>query len=593
MADITVNKDNVYSSATYQAMIQSLNEAAKTEGASFEASVADKTLTITAKGADGAETKVQIPIPELDAPSGPLDVGTLNNIVAKLTQLSNAATLSTEQQAILGKFLGCINSLSASLSTPSGPSSSSSKSILMDVYRMMALLQEVAQKQRDAARELRQAENLRVQASIQSQADAQREAAFLGMLLSACVCAVQVGISFIGMARQASAANQQSKMADAYGVNTANKNLQSTMEVSPRLTEARGDLAAVEADLKGAGVYDKVQAELKTDFAASNTTEAQLNVTEEGAVNATEQLQQAKILEGTATSAEAKATATASVDRATTLERNASEQVQQQQQTYAENYRTDLQAMRQRGQAEIQRLTQQKNTLEAKNQQLASPEGQQATRNSLEAQKAQLEANRARIAGPAPIQQKVVASIDAELAKINEQLQQPNPNAAQIEANTARIAQIDQKIQTRTTINDAKVRFAEAQQRVKQIEHSADYKAVRNIGKAGQTYETAMSMMKTDQAYIQATRTEGRWSNILSINMATGNMLSGIAQSISQIMQSEATRQGAEQQEAQENLNMAKEIFDQAQKIIDSVRQLMVGVLQSENQSISQIVQKV
>lgn len=590
MADININ--NATSNAAYLSLVESLNEAAQAEGTTFEASAADSTLTITAKGADGVETKVQIPVPELDSPSaGPLDVGTLNTVVAKLNELSDAATLSPDQQQILGKFVQSLNSLSTSVSGTSG--AASSRSILFDVYKIMALLQEVAQKQRDAAREIRQAENERIQASIQSQADAQREAAFLGMMLSACVCAVQVGISALGMVRQGMAAKQQSGMADTFGVNAANKSLQNAMEVSPRLTEARGNLAAVEADLQGGGVLDTVKAEFKTNFTASNAAEANLNVVEEGAVNAGEQVQQAKMLQGTATNAQAKANAAESVTHAKALEAQFDNRVQQQQGAYNQQFEADLTNMKTQGRAELQSLNDQKTALTAENQRLASPEGQNATRASLQAQKTSLLADRARLAGPTPAQQNAVAKIDAEIAQIDARLQQPNVNSAAIEANNAKIAALDQKIQTRSTVFAAKVKYAEAVRSVKQIEHSGDFKAVRSIGKASQNYETAMAMMKSDQSYIQATRMESRWMNIISINMAAGNMLNGITQNLTQVMQSEATRQGAETQAAQENLNMVKEIFDQAQKVIDGVRSLMLSILQTENQSISQIVQKV
>ena len=72
---------------------------------------------------------------------------------------------------------------------------------------------------------------------------------------------------------------------------------------------------------------------------------------------------------------------------------------------------------------------------------------------------------------------------------------------------------------------------------------------------------------------------------------AIGNVGQGCVSSISEMMRAEATEKGAEQQEAQEMLDQAKDLFTQCQSLIDSVIQLMNGVLQAEVQSMRDAIQ--
>lgn len=84
------------------------------------------------------------------------------------------------------------------------------KSILFDMYALMALIQEVSQKMRDAMREMRKAENTTMYANIKAQAAIQREAAVCAMITGAVMCGVQgaimigaTGWQIRGMVKQA------------------------------------------------------------------------------------------------------------------------------------------------------------------------------------------------------------------------------------------------------------------------------------------------------------------------------------------------------------------------------------------------------
>lgn len=65
---------------------------------------------------------------------------------------------------------------------------------LFSIYELMALMQQIAQTQRNSAREIRMTELQSEVASIKGQAEYQRKAAYYGMVVSACTTAVQGAI---------------------------------------------------------------------------------------------------------------------------------------------------------------------------------------------------------------------------------------------------------------------------------------------------------------------------------------------------------------------------------------------------------------
>ena len=81
------------------------------------------------------------------------------------------------------------------------------------------------------------------------------------------------------------------------------------------------------------------------------------------------------------------------------------------------------------------------------------------------------------------------------------------------------------------------------------------------------------------------------FGGINAINTAIGNMLQSMTQSITGAINSEATRMGAEQQKEQEQLDPTKDLFSQAQNVVDAAIKLMQAVLQAETQSMRDAIQ--
>ena len=171
----------------WDALLSKIGEVTKTEAADGVAGATNVTITTTV---NGVETPVTIRIPDdLDIPET-VDQAAIDSLCEKLSA-NSGLNLTADQ---IKQFHDALSSvLTETLSAmPKGDARGAARRAMFDLYKMMALLVEVAQKQRDATREMRLAENLAIQKSILDQADAQRQAAVTGMIAGAICCALQI-----------------------------------------------------------------------------------------------------------------------------------------------------------------------------------------------------------------------------------------------------------------------------------------------------------------------------------------------------------------------------------------------------------------
>lgn len=92
------------------------------------------------------------------------------------------------------------------------------KPILFDIYAIMDLMQEMAQKMRDSLRELRNVENQTIQSNIRAQAEVQRGAAYTAMITGVVFCAAQVAVTGFAAGKQIKDITKQSALMKQGGV---------------------------------------------------------------------------------------------------------------------------------------------------------------------------------------------------------------------------------------------------------------------------------------------------------------------------------------------------------------------------------------
>ncbi|MBR0460164.1 MAG: hypothetical protein IJJ26_13085 [Victivallales bacterium] len=187
----------------------------------------DNSLTITVNDKNGVARSTTVSIPVLDkfdTMSPAEQQNALQTVDNTLVALSNQMFLvGNLSQEDANRLVAAINTLQQD--TKNVSFSHDTSKVLFDIYALMALMVEVAQKQRDATREIRLVENQQIQNSIQAQADMIASAAMTALIMGIVSTAVSGVMSTVTMARQASAFKTQ--MSENQGLTSLQNDLKS------------------------------------------------------------------------------------------------------------------------------------------------------------------------------------------------------------------------------------------------------------------------------------------------------------------------------------------------------------------------------
>lgn len=519
---------------------------------------ADGNLTVTFTGANGLSQTVTIAPPALDEATGTLTEEGLADLRAKLDGAFDA----------LKAALGRATTLSASDTAPA----TDAQKMLFDIYALMQLMLEIAQKERESARTQRQADLSREVADIRCQAEQQRTAARNGLIMScvfsaASICA-QAGTFFASSAAQASAA----KMTKASGVDQAQQNLS--------LLSAKNG-AETGANLTKAGksmTPGQLQA-AKANFAKSETAKATLD-------NAVEQ-REAHIeasARGKAITAELDgkiAPKQAEVDRLTAEVETLESDIAQAGEARA--------AVGGKGESALDAELAEKKTALTKAQ--GELDGLRAQReDALEAagaSDAKLQAlnEKVKTANDAYVdalnldQSQLEAKLGAKRLELTQLERDPAANKAEIKAAKAEIADLEQqRTWGRAYVTDQKMKGGYTDSLAADIEA------------AEQSFGKATKMLEHDAAYKAAEARAHGWQTAGDLLRQTGQLLDSVTQSVTGMQQAAATEYEAAAKTAEDARAESDDLAASAQQLVQSVLDLLQAILAAENQSINQIV---
>lgn len=519
---------------------------------------ADGNLTVTFTGANGLSQTVTIAPPALDEATGTLTEEGLADLRAKLDGAFDA----------LKAALGRATTLSASDTAPA----TDAQKMLFDIYALMQLMLEIAQKERESARTQRQADLSREVADIRCQAEQQRTAARNGLIMScvfsaASICA-QAGTFFASSAAQASAA----KMAKASGVDQAQQNLS--------LLSAKNG-AETGANLTKAGksmTPEQLQA-AKANFAKSETAKATLD----SAVEQREAHIEASA-RGKAITAELDgkiAPKQAEVDRLTAEVETLESDIAQAGEARA--------AVGGKGESALDAELAEKKTALTKAQ--GELDGLRAQReDALEAagaSDAKLQAlnEKVKTANDAYVdalnldQSQLEAKLGAKRLELTQLERNPAANKAEIKAAKAEIADLEQqRTWGRAYVTDQKMKGGYTDSLAADIEA------------AEQSFGKATKMLEHDAAYKAAEARAHGWQTAGDLLRQTGQLLDSVTQSVTGMQQAAATEYEAAAKTAEDARAESDDLAASAQQLVQSVLDLLQAILAAENQSINQIV---
>ena len=595
---------------SWDALLGKLGEVTKTEGADGVAGSTNVTITQTV---DGVETPVTIRIPDdLDIPET-VDQAAIDSLCQKLAA-DTSLNLTEEQIKLFHDTLS--ETLTKTLAAmPKDSAQSNIRRAMFDLYKMMALLVEVAQKQRDATREMRLAENLAVQKSILDQAAAQRSAAVTGMIAGAICCALQSAATFISLYQQAKAFNAQLGTEKTAGLDVASKNVD-MMKAANNQGNADKQLAKVQQQIGGKPSLTNghsVRSEVETSF--DNSAEfrnAQAKFTEtQNALQKSNTMQVTADALGrnaeTVTSADVAAldapefadvkTAVAKLDayKAELAKLDNIQGLSAEDKAFFIKQMTDPNAsesidatnrmldLRQQFPQlnDVNLTTDPSHAMLVENVRTACDGAYAKFAEKTGRLKVDLETAKQNLRAQIKLEvQKFESSYDSALKDYNEAIK--TGSKADIKAAEAKL----EKAQNQLT-------YARAYGNAKLMQPGlTDSKAhLADVEEARGRYLSTQQTRANSVDYINASNTITKAQAYNSLIAAIGGFGQNFVQNWSQLLNAEATKMGAQQKKSEEELDQTKDLFNQAEELVNNVVQLMNAVRQAEMQSMRDAIQ--
>lgn len=595
-----VNNNPVDAMKMWETVLASVGDVQKTTTAEGK-----DALTITIGEGESARTVTMVP-DDLELPAT-ADSAALDSLVAKLAGLG--LEMTPEEVAAFKDAAAQV--YSAATKALADVKANSKGNTMFDLYALMKLMVEVAQKQRDAQREMRNTENQLIQKAIQNQADQQRDAAWLGLVVGVTCGLISAGISLGMMVGQSSAATKQSNLANNAGLEVT----------STKVDMLKMSDTTIHADQQLATIQNKVGGE--TSNRVMNEFNTKVNGGEAGSLKgkfdeATQKLEAAKLtleaknlnLEGaravhgekvgvqnTAQQAyDAKAAEVGLADK-----QAAFDQAVGAKQRYI---REEMSAGRSPSQERLTELdnatVQAKATLDEAKQTLQPFETRLA---NAKLEVADAQGNVANAQNDVTLAKSAIDTAKADLAKAKNDYVTTLKSVGDEYAEKYQVALDRQKnppegvskstlaAEVKTAKNEMMMARALEAKALSEpgLLSPAEQKQLVSAAKAEN--DLSLQRLNSSEDYKQAGLRIQYLMGMNGIVQAIGGTLQSMSQNLSALQQAEATREGAEQQRENEMLDQTKDLFAQDQKVIDAVVQLMQAVLQAETTSIRDAIQ--
>ena len=543
-------------------------------------------FTITTKVGDETKTTT-ISIPDdLDLPET-VNQGTLNALVDKLA--ATGLGFTDEQIATMKD---AIAKLYGDTATAIDQVNKASKgSVLFDLYALMALMIEVAQSQRDAAREMRTSQNLAIQQSIQNQADQQRAAARVGMIVGIICGAVSALASGALMFGQSRVASNQSKLMAQSGTDSAQMHLSSLKNVDSTATaQAKLDQVSAKVGNEVAGRVNNEFGNRLVDDQAGNlhdnftNAKANLDAKQQALDTANDELQAANNTLAEKTQAQQAAQADYDTKNQEASAARIAKQNHIRQKMEAKEPLDEAQVAQ--WDAKITAAEQAKTTLDTANNELATAQrnvqlkGDAVTRATAEVETAKTDFAKAKDDYVKTVKD-IAADYQDKYQSAVDKLANPPPGAdkAQLKANV------------KTAKAEMEMAFAKEARLLSDNDVMTTAEQKDMIAGARLRLDTTNDRLMQRTDFKAAERRMSMLMGINNINQALGGVAQSAVSNWSATISSEATRQGAETQREEEMLDQTKDLFQQEQKLIDQVVQLFTAVIQAESQSMRDAIQ--
>ena len=502
---------------------------------------------------DGKEMQsVTVSVPDLGAMDAVPDTAALQDIAAKIVALADSlaavdsfnadGTAGPELQASISRLQSALTPMVGSsapgnvagssgsgnkvgASNPYDPTASSmnTSKVLFDLFALMALMVEVAQKQRDTSREIRLTENQQIQNSIKQQADEMRSAAAISLAFGIVTSVISGVMSGLSLFKQSKAFSQQSTAVKA--MDTPTQNLQAAhLLSSPKAAET--NLNTVQA---------KTSAQAQT-----------------------------KALEGTP---------------------SREEFVQA-----IEPKKTALQQAEADQKAKLKELQDFKTEHPNATQEELAPK-EKAYNDAV------AKTNQARIEY-SQTEREFFGSLDSK-QRMNEALiTAKRDEIAAEEAHLSKAHGLDKQVcKDKITLLKGELKdlqgqtdYLRAYTTELKAKYGSDVMKAETMTKAQDSFNIAKAKVERNEQYASSQQMMNRWMGIQQLTMTLSQMTNAGGNMISEMVRAKSTMEGVEQTQHNEQLDQIKDLFQQAETVVQAIVQLMQAVLSAENESLMEAI---
>lgn len=524
--------------------------------ASVEAGVVNVTLTDEA----GEVRTLSLEIPELEDPN------------AKSTEEISQLILD-KLEADTADIKAAYNELCEMVATGEiGPTSTGPKKILFDIYAMMALMIDIAQKQKNAAMALAEAELQSTVSAIERQADKQHAAAIANMAVGICLSVLQIGVTALAAYKSYKASASVNQAEGALGLHQAGEDLS-------MLVKAKNDGASkVQMDKAGKGLtgaqreaVDNLFKDTEVDDPSNPGTAIKLS-------DLKTKIADIKSL------AETKSTLEQTKSNLTQAKTRLTEQVETKQREL-----DGLNAVTPKDEAAIQKLEGEIKLLKK------GPEGLERINAEIESVDTKLDK-----IGKLPDLEKaynkglddVMTGLDADSLDKNLKVRDLE---AKLKANPSKEEKAQLESQLKTAKADAKAVDAKRMYgKAKQINEkvSCGFSLAEDLSKAEAKVERLGNAARNDADWKQASADAKKWETIANIFGQLNGIVQAISGNAGLEFQQSATKAEADQKTQDARRQEIKDLADAAQKLLAEVVQLFQQIMQAESGSMDQIINK-
>lgn len=165
---------------------------------------------------------VETAVQQTPEDASPLPVASFGLIVAEPARTSaTIATLPKPKSIdseVLQHTVEKLQTLATTLKDAPNALSTNAPAALFDVYSLLRLLAEVAQEQRDSARQMRKAASSQSKLAAQEQIDLQRSAAYTGLAMGLTACAISVSMQVTNLTLSTTAKIKQEQIGQQMGL---------------------------------------------------------------------------------------------------------------------------------------------------------------------------------------------------------------------------------------------------------------------------------------------------------------------------------------------------------------------------------------